>query len=140
MIERCVRMSRAVVGLVEDDELRLEHQRERYENALLHPAGELVRERRQHALRVEVDEVEQLVRTVADLLSILHSVRACRVEELLPDRDHRVERVERGLEHHRGLGPAVFAEIVVVQLSDVGREPVLRVEDLALRDLGAAWR
>ena len=99
-----------------------------------------MRERRQHALRVEMDEVEQLVRAVADLLSILHSVRARRVVELLPDRDDRVERIECRLEHHRCLGPAVLAEVVVIQRSNVGREPVLRVEDLALGHLRAARR
>src|SRR5687767_10916110 len=85
-------------------------------------------------------EVQQLVGAVADLAAILHAVRARGVQELLPDRDDRVEGVEGGLEDHRGLGPPVLAEIVVVQPADIGGQPVLRVEDLAARHLRAARR
>ena len=87
-----------------------------------------------------MDEVEELRRTLPHPMLVLDPVRAGGVEELLPDRDDRVERVEGGLEDHRAFGPAVLAEVVVVELADVRRHAVLRVEDLARRDPRTARR
>ena len=99
-----------------------------------------MRERRQHAPGVEMHEIEELGRAIVDPAAVVQSVRARRVEELLPDGDDRIEGVERRLEDHRALGPAVLAQVIVVELADVVRDPVLRVEDLALGHLRSARR
>src|SRR5438105_12708843 len=82
-------------------------------------------------MRVEMHEVEELGGPVVDAVLVLEAVRARGVEELFPDADDRVERVERSLEDHGAFGPAVLAEVIVIELADVAGDAVLRVEDLA---------
>src|SRR5205823_1232359 len=57
-------------------------------------------------------------------------VRAHRVDELVADPHHRVERVHRALEHHRDVAPAVAAELLRL-LAD---EALALVEDAAAGD------
>ena len=97
--------------LVHDDQLRLERERHRDDHALAHAAGELVRVRAD-APAVDADELEQLARArerppLVDLL-----VRAHRVDELVADAHHRVERVHRALEDHRDVAPAEAPQLL----------------------------
>src|SRR5207302_6537503 len=104
--------------LVEDDDLGLEHERERDEHPLLHPARQLVRKRWKDPMRVEMHEVEELGGPIVDAMLVLEAVSARGVEELLPDADDRVERVERSLEDHGAFGPAVLAEVIGIEAAD----------------------
>src|SRR5207244_8151108 len=79
-------------------------------------------------------------RTRAPLGRLLHPWGARGVEELLPDVDDRVERVERGLEDHRALAPAELTKVLAVELRDIDRGVLAAVEDLPRRDLRGARR
>ena len=126
--------------LVEDDDARIEEQRHRDEDALAHPARELVRVGAQYAIGIEVHEVEELARAVVHAMAVVHAVRAAGVEEVLPDRDHGIERGQRGLEHHRALGPAEPTELLAVELEDRNALPPAVIHDLAAGDPSAARR
>ena len=101
--------------LVQDHDLRIEQQRHGDQDALPHPPGQLVRVRAQHAIRVQVNEVEQLPGAVVHPVRVAHPVRAAGVKELFPDRDHRIEGRERGLEDHRAIAPAEPPEALRIE-------------------------
>src|SRR2546422_1289580 len=91
-------------------------------------------------MRVQMHELEQLPRAVMDPARVAHAVRAAGVEELLPDRDHRIEGRERGLEDHRAVAPAEPSEALRVERQHVERPRAVVVADHAADDPGAPRR
>ena len=87
--------------LVEDQELGIGGERHRDDDALLHPAGQLVRVALQHGDRIgDLDALERLARA----LPRLRPRRAPDREDLcdlVADADRRIERRARVLVHHR---------------------------------------
>ena len=92
--------------LVGDDQPRPAGQRHRDHHPLLLAAGDLVRVRARPCSR-QPDLLEQLADPAVDpLLRQVGLVQPDRLGDLGPDPLHRVERVQRALEDHRGAGPA----------------------------------
>src|SRR5256886_33250 len=106
--------------LVGDQQDRLRGERQRDDHALAHAAGELVRVMVEARLRSrDADFGEQRQCPLPQLLSRQPEMRADRLLELPADREQRIERAERVLEHdadapaadgaQRGLRPPVDA-------------------------------
>src|SRR3989442_867266 len=68
------------------------------------------------------------------------SARSAGLEEVLQDRDHGIERAQRGREHHRALGPTEATELLAVELEDRHALPAAVIHDLARGDARAARR
>src|SRR5439155_6337243 len=86
--------------LVGDQQDRLRGERQRDDHALAHAAGELVRVMVEARLRSrDADFGEQRQCPLPQLLSRQPEMRADRLLELLADREQRIERAERVLEH-----------------------------------------
>ena len=97
-------------GLVHDHDLGLDGQGHRDHHPLAHAAGELVRVAA-HTRGRDPDEVEHLDGPGAQLLLGCGRVGAQRVEQLLADPQHRIERVHRALEDDGDLAPAQRAQL-----------------------------
>ena len=98
--------------LVHDHDLRVQRQRHRDHHALPHPAGQLVRIAAE-PVGGDADHAQQFARPAPGgrLGPCCRLVRLEHVGELRVDRDHRVERVHRALEHHGDLRPAELPEL-----------------------------
>src|SRR5439155_22622400 len=126
--------------LVEDDDARVEQQGHRDQHALAHASGELVRISAQDPVRIEMDEVQELAGPVVDLVLVAHPMGTPSIEELLPDRDDRVERREGGLEDHGAVRPAKAPKPLRIERKDVECTLAVVVANLAFRDARAARR
>ena len=116
--------------LVGDDDLRVAGERHRDHHALLLATGELVRvvvgaSRREAHLLEELADPARRARLVG------RGVHEHRLGDLVADRAHGVQRVERALEDDRRARPAHRA-----QTARLHREDVLAVEQDLPRDLG----
>ena len=102
--------------LVGDEQRRPARERHRDERALPEPAGELVRILVHASGRLgHAHGAEQIDRTVPRLAPLRAPVDYERFRNLIPDREHRVERRHRFLEHEADLGPSDFAHPALVQ-------------------------
>ena len=96
-LDRDVERGRRLVG---DQQLGLAGERHRDHDALLLAAGELVRVRRQAPLRLGHADLGEQRFGARDRLAPAHAeVLDQRLGDLLADREHRVERAHRVLEH-----------------------------------------
>ena len=117
--------------LVGEQHARVARERHRDRRALAHAAGELVREAAR-ALGADADELEQLAAARVGGPALRLLVQLHRLDDLVADALHRVERVHRALEHHRDVAPAVRAHARLA-----AREDVLAVQQDAAR---RCWR
>src|SRR5262249_31908057 len=83
-----------------------------------------------HAACVDADEIEELAGTPQCALAVDALVRLHRVDELVADAHHRIERVHRALEHHRDVSPPVLAE----RFAAAAREVLALEEHAAARE------
>jgi hypothetical protein len=98
--------------LVGDQQLRLVRHRHRDHDALQLPAGQLVRVRPEPlAGRGQPDQAEQLDRPLAGRGRGQHPVGPDRLDELVADGEHRVQRAHRLLEHHADVAAADRAQL-----------------------------
>ena len=105
--------------LVEDEQLRVGGEGDGDDDALLHPARQLVRVALDDPLRVgDLDALERLERARLGLLLALAEDRE-RLDDLRPDLGRRVERRARVLVDHRGVVHPELADLVVGHLRDV---------------------
>jgi hypothetical protein len=124
---------------VQDDHVGAQRHRHGDHHALAHPAGELVRVRRE-SFRADPDQFQQFAAAPLARAAIqLRPVRGEHVGELLAYRQHRVERVHRALEHHRDPLPAERAQRLAVQGGQVDRGAVLGVEEHLAADESPGW-
>ncbi len=105
--------------LVEDEQARLERQRQRQRHPLPHAAGELVRPGVDGVGR-NADPAEQLAGAPPRLGATDAAVRGQRVRELLADRQDGVERAHRALEDDGGVAPTPAPQRLSVERGDVG--------------------
>ena len=106
--------------LVGDDDLGVQHGRDRHDRPLLHPSGQLVRIAprdggRQPDLGQLLHDpgIELLLRPAGRL------VGEDRVDHLVFDAHHRVERVHRALRHEGDVAQADLAERVVIEGEEI---------------------
>ena len=126
--------------LVHDDDLGIGGQGHRDHHALPHAARQLVRVGPEPVTR-DADQVEQGRGLLPGLMLGQLQVRGDRVEDLVLDPEHRVERVHRALEHDRDLAPADAGQFPVAHRQDVGRvaalgDPATAVAHAAAGDQG----
>ena len=134
-LDRDVERGRRLVG---DEDPRFVGDRHRDHRALSHAARELVRvlvdapfgER--HAHELEQLDGPLVRRLVADA----RIVRLDRLRDLVPDREHRVQRRHRILEDHCDLTPADVAELLLRQRQEIS----LPVARLATNDAAGRLR
>ena len=93
-------------GLVGEQHARIARERHGDGRALAHAARELVREA-PRALGADADELEQLAAAGSRGAPARLVVQLHRLDDLVADALHGVERVHRALEHHRDVAPAV---------------------------------
>src|SRR5215208_2373432 len=91
--------------LVSDHQRRVARQGHSDHNPLAHPAGELVRVVISPARR-DANTLEKLLHAAASFASGDTLMKQDRLDDLVPDSPHRVERVHGPLEDHRYPGPA----------------------------------
>ena len=126
--------------LVHDDDLGVGGQRHGDHHPLPHAAGQLVRVGAEPVAR-DADQVKQRRNLVLRLAPGQPQVGRDRVEQLVLDAEHGVERVHRALEDDRDLPPAHPAQLAVVHREQVDRvaargDPAPRVADAAAGDDG----
>ena len=97
--------SSAVVWLVGDQKRRVARQGHGDHDPLAHAAGELVRVVARPARR-DAHVLEKLLHAAASFTSGDTLMKQDRLDDLVPDSPHRVERVHGPLEDHRYPGPA----------------------------------
>ena len=105
--------------LVQDQHVRVEHQREHNADALAHAAGQLMLIGGEHPLGVQAHFVDEQPGAVQQLAHVAHAVRAADVQHLLADRLERVQRVLRRLEHVADLGAAHLPQLRPAQRQHV---------------------
>ena len=105
-------------GLVGDDQRRAARERHGDHHALLLTAGKLVRVVLDAARR-QAHLFEQRAGAHDGLLLGGHAVHRDRLGDLIADPLHRVERVQRPLEHDRGSRPPDGAQLARCQRQDV---------------------
>jgi hypothetical protein len=121
--------------LVRDQQVGLVDQRHRDHHALAHAARELVRVVVDSPVRVrDPDRLQQLERTQLRVAVRHVPMQHHRLDELLPDRVHRIQRRHRVLEDHRDVVAAEGAQLARVHLQQVDAVE----ERLALGDR-VAW-
>src|SRR5215208_421778 len=105
--------------LVQYQNPRIQKEAERDHDPLAHTTGELVRERPQHPVRIQLHHLQALRGSFREGTALEGpvglAVVLCGVGEVVADAHYRVERVEGRLEHHRALTPAEAPEILVVE-------------------------
>ena len=106
-------------GLIEDDQPRVEGERQADGDALPHAAGELVRVTAQRRFR-QLDPVEQFDRAPPHVGPARAPLGAQHVAEVVLDRPHRVEGVHAALQHERESVTAHPAQPFTGQRGDVG--------------------
>ncbi|VXC29741.1 hypothetical protein BACI9J_760002 [Bacillus altitudinis] len=104
--------------LVEHHELRLERERQGDGHALPHTAGELPGEPGEHRGR-QLHLLDELLHPGVPAVARHVAVRPEDVDEVVPDRAHRVERVHAGLQHHGEAALPLLAQGFVVEVADV---------------------
>ena len=106
-------------GLVHDDQLGVERQRDGNDRALAHATTELVRKTAQ-SIRRDADQAYQLYRSLTPLASA-HGriVGAKRVSDLRLDVQDRIERIHRALKDDRQLSPTKPAQFLRQQLHNI---------------------
>ena len=120
--------------LVEDEQLRVRGERDGDDDALLHPARQLMRVALEDALRVgDLDAAHGGQRALARLLTALAEDRE-RLGDLRTDLRRGVQGGTRVLVDHRGVVHPERAHLLVVHLRDV----VATDEDPAAGDDGVA--
>ena len=117
-------------GLVGEDDGRATRQRHRDHHPLLLAAGELVRVVG-HPARGQAHLLQQRADADLRLALVRLAVHDDGLGDLIADPAHRVQRVQRSLEHHRGAGPPHGA-----QPPRLHREDVLPVQEDLTLDLG----
>ncbi len=106
--------------LVEDEQLGVRGKGDRDDDALLHPAGQLVRVALEHPLRVgDLDPLERLERVRRGLGLGLAQDRE-RLDDLWADPGRRIEGRARVLVDHRGVTHPELAHLLVVHRRHVG--------------------
>ncbi len=114
--------------LVGDEQLRIAGDRHGDHDALVHAAGELVREGGEPALgRGNADLLEQLDRAPPRRLAVHALMQAQRLGDLEADREARVEARRRLLEDHRHVLADELAALAVGE-----REQIAAVEGKAV--------
>ena len=121
-------------GFVEDEQLRVRGERHRDDDALLHPARQLVRVPTHHPLGVgDLDPMERLERLVAGIAPT-RPEDAVRLDDLRSDLRRRVERPARVLVDHRGVmhpEAAQFARPYIFVMSS----PAMRIRPAVMSPL-----
>ena len=122
--------------LVEDEQLGVRGERDGDDDALLHPARQLVRVALGDRLWIgDLDAMERVERIrLRHLLALAEHGE--RFDDLRPDLGRRIERGARVLVDHRGVVDPELANLVVAHLGDV----VARHEDPSARDDTIAWQ
>jgi hypothetical protein len=122
--------------LVKDQHLRPQQQRDRHRRPLLHPARELALVGLPHPVDRQSHQTQQLTEMIPALgLAREHAlVRVQNVLDLPAYRQHRVERVHRGLENHSHISRAQCIEFGFVHRRQASAaEPDLARDDPARR-------
>ena len=106
--------------LVGDQEFRFARQRDRNRHPLPHPAGELMRILRQPLLgRGNADRGEQLDAALFGAGVVKLEMLLQRLDQLGADREHRIERRHRVLEHDRQRAAAQLAQFLRRKLQQI---------------------
>ena len=122
--------------LVGDDQLRIAGQSDRDHHALAHAAGKLMRILLEPLLGIgDADQPQQFGGARVGVLLVHPEMELQRLDDLQPDRQHRVERGHRLLEDHRDFAAA---HVRASPLRAASRRSRPSNMDAALRDAAGA--